>query len=656
MPLCAASQEWLPRSRRSRLLCVFSSICMLTAVHTGWDITLTSRIEGQVAGQAQDGVGGIGQGGGRPRRRGNDEVPLFYMYEDWSLDWSSTCDIAAVDHLTSKHGDDVFFWEMARGHRRRTLDPEKADLFVVPLMLSLAHRGWCGMTTAAALKKANRSRQDQVFPHSGFLAGQALQDAAADALERSPWYQRSQGADHIVIAGDYEHGLFHSGHLSVNSKLRHTLRYAIFGRFEQESLFQNGFAPGRCHVVVPYTIYKASKAGQKDLQSFMVKDMDNTTTIENELRRPRPLDALHISTHISDWHPVSERLLAGQAWQAWAHGLGSHSGGAGGATRLGGQPPLRPAPGTIHDKGEGNTRRNTDFATYVIGYTDGWKASPSMPCVVNNRTAALYDAASRAGDYAHFLAGDDDHVPKNVTSHRQLLRAIQMGPCYFEKPPYKSYLMLAASSNLMLHARGDTHSAGRLYDAVMLGSIPVVYGWRAWHWGLPFSAALNWTELAFFVTDSDLADPAGSGAARVGEIIAELREPAATTDNDAHDEKSWGRGKNRSAPYPHAALLPPRHPSESLVRMRRKLRKAACSLLWDPSLAPASCPPGMVVTAILQQVMADCHLKLHGKDLGSYEEYKPGSAWRRLPLLHALAEWIGRRIADVEVLWAKISS
>ena len=173
--------------------------------------------------------------------REDDLAPLFYMYEGWPLDWSTVCDTEAKAHRSSKHGDDVWFWETAKDHPRRTRDPLLADLFVVPLMLSAALSGYCRASTGGGRLGSNET--------SDFLAMQSLQDAAADALQLSPWYQRTGGADHIVVASHFDHGLFLLGHFSVNSKLRHAMRNMVFGRFEHESFFVNGFAPGLCFFV-----------------------------------------------------------------------------------------------------------------------------------------------------------------------------------------------------------------------------------------------------------------------------------------------------------------------------------------------------------------------------------------------------------------------
>lgn len=108
----------------------------------------------------------------------------FYVYEGIPFDWLQTCqtdDYTMGEHKMFKHGNDAWFAEQVQHHPWRVRDPEKALLFVVPVMIT-----W-------------QSRQKLCGKHK---SGSLLKEASRQVLE-GPWWNRSKGADHLLVSTDF---------------------------------------------------------------------------------------------------------------------------------------------------------------------------------------------------------------------------------------------------------------------------------------------------------------------------------------------------------------------------------------------------------------------------------------------------------------------
>eukprot|EP00977_Amphora_coffeiformis_P009071 scaffold2059_cov190-Amphora_coffeaeformis.AAC.4 len=113
------------------------------------------------------------------------KVP-FYVY-DGALDWSTS---NTSWDIGSKHADDYWFHQNALKHPMRTLDPSEAKLFFVPTYLNTF--------TEAHFTKYG---PEQFCAHG--LCGMQLFDYSAKTLEKSPWFQRSRGTDHVLVNSFY---------------------------------------------------------------------------------------------------------------------------------------------------------------------------------------------------------------------------------------------------------------------------------------------------------------------------------------------------------------------------------------------------------------------------------------------------------------------
>eukprot|EP00977_Amphora_coffeiformis_P025843 scaffold22432_cov168-Amphora_coffeaeformis.AAC.23 len=116
----------------------------------------------------------------------------FYVYEDllW-MDRANVGDFSLEDWMRVrkvKHTDDYWFAKAALRHPMRTLNPEEAQLFVVPTMI-------------------NEISDQLVWIRRGLCIGRTcdvkLLEHADEYLAQSKWFQRNQGRDHVVVGSHY---------------------------------------------------------------------------------------------------------------------------------------------------------------------------------------------------------------------------------------------------------------------------------------------------------------------------------------------------------------------------------------------------------------------------------------------------------------------
>ena len=148
------------------------------------------------------------------------EVP-FYVYDE--LDWMSMTingepihDNGTITHKTltyvPKHLDDFYFTKFALQHPMRTMDPEKAKLFVVPGFLNMiSERELVKFFDHNKGKPAKLPREDCCI---GKICRRALIQAMDTMLNNSEWFNRRSGADHIVVASHYFRVLSYSKNLA----------------------------------------------------------------------------------------------------------------------------------------------------------------------------------------------------------------------------------------------------------------------------------------------------------------------------------------------------------------------------------------------------------------------------------------------------------
>jgi hypothetical protein len=116
----------------------------------------------------------------------------FYVYED--LWWYQNATVgnltfdAWIQEREAKHTDDFWFAKAALQHPMRTLDAAKARLFIIPTLFN------------------ELSDQLSYYKQDLCVGARCNTDLLKDTdeyLRKSPWFQRSQGKDHILTASHY---------------------------------------------------------------------------------------------------------------------------------------------------------------------------------------------------------------------------------------------------------------------------------------------------------------------------------------------------------------------------------------------------------------------------------------------------------------------
>lgn len=118
-----------------------------------------------------------------------------------------------------KHSDDYYFSRIASDsrHPMRTTDPSKAKIFVVPVLINAIAEN-----LAVYRNGADRGRQKICW--NGMCGAEILRYADR-FLANSSWYRRSNGRDHLLVAGHWNvHRLLgrHYGNSSNNNTNENT--------------------------------------------------------------------------------------------------------------------------------------------------------------------------------------------------------------------------------------------------------------------------------------------------------------------------------------------------------------------------------------------------------------------------------------------------
>jgi Exostosin family len=158
----------------------------------------------------------------------------FYIYENPELNWEN----ATVDRnpyippeptpngSNGKHSDDYFLLRAALKHPMRTYDPEQAQLFFVPSLLNAVlllvaqweHRQ--GETFCTS--RDNNGTEVNCFDKSDQFR---LLNQVNHSLTESPWFQRSSGKDHLIVASHW-----HARSLAPDLGAIHMCNSLIFER------------------------------------------------------------------------------------------------------------------------------------------------------------------------------------------------------------------------------------------------------------------------------------------------------------------------------------------------------------------------------------------------------------------------------------------
>lgn len=137
----------------------------------------------------------------------------FFVYEN-ELDWSPNafgnfCRVNKPNQTNRtwfkliesgytgyKHSDDFWLLKHALEHPMRTRYPAKAKLFFVPTLLSALSYHMTYVVSKGAQLCVKDKCNEELFK------------SAEQLLEKSPWFQRSQGRDHIVVDSHFNKAFY----------------------------------------------------------------------------------------------------------------------------------------------------------------------------------------------------------------------------------------------------------------------------------------------------------------------------------------------------------------------------------------------------------------------------------------------------------------
>jgi hypothetical protein len=129
----------------------------------------------------------------------------YYIYNE--LDWLAEGSVTTIGNhtfqdwiqlsseernLKSKHDDDIKLYLAATKHPMRVLNPEEAKLFFVPSITSLLQIEHIYGVKDFRMCRGNNSTSKKI-------CGRNLMVYIDNLLRDSPWFQRSEGRDHIAF-------------------------------------------------------------------------------------------------------------------------------------------------------------------------------------------------------------------------------------------------------------------------------------------------------------------------------------------------------------------------------------------------------------------------------------------------------------------------
>eukprot|EP00667_Euglena_gracilis_P007780 EG_transcript_7864 len=179
----------------------------------------------------------------------------FYMYEEEELNQTYLIGRTGWPNLPSPwnwrftldHMPEPFIHAQLRAHPLRTLDPQRATVFFVPLLVSMSHlEGKC---------RFNDYRADHSTPSCN--RHYRRMEHAVEALQTSPFWRASEGRDHVVICHHWRCLWDASYTEPIHEIFRHATVYYFEGSqtktVQSPWCQQTHCAPlGQVHRILPY--------------------------------------------------------------------------------------------------------------------------------------------------------------------------------------------------------------------------------------------------------------------------------------------------------------------------------------------------------------------------------------------------------------------
>ena len=394
--------------------------------------------------------------------------PKFFIYNSPEFNWYKNCTKShpkTFDTLKNIvfNSDDIYFLEQAENHPQRIFDPNLADIFVIPVLFGF----YSGVNPPLAAKYKNILFHFSQIKKNGFKCGgndysiTKMLEITAKALIESPYFQRNNGNDHLIVASHWR--LATSTETMFNGKETkiwlEILRNITVGSFEviprNSVSFKNGIParlssvenrpwinPWRCTIITPYV----------DIGIHPKYLIDDTDLLNFKNWLNRPLDFFMIGKMIGVDMSHKNAYVTRRRLER------------------------------IFENSEYFKDKKIIYAR-TIGDTVDPKNGLEA-CDENLCFRSIFDFEDQ---------GHDRHQSRGRILP---IKCVHCTATTKMTENYKNYLIQSKFS-LIIH--GDTPTTSRLYDAISNLQIPIILSPTIYHTGLPFLEKVPWYDFCIFV-------------------------------------------------------------------------------------------------------------------------------------------------------------
>ena len=405
----------------------------------------------------------------------------FYVYQFESFKHCSEWTPSRIKQVLRVRPDErqrigagLFLEQQLLAHPWRTSDPSEAEMFVVPSYLDLAAVDLCIPTGPAATPPPSASYQLRRSGRrlSGVLNATQFVTTAlhlTDLVASSPWYQRSQGRDHLLVWVHYLTGRLFAvrpNEMPILQGIRHVFRNFVVGqKHTRQTVAHNKpwtlALPDTCVLTVPHLAPSAMHRCQAKRSG---------TSRKNGRSSKGSSSFLHCPPRKQKEATFEEYLSRRNYTLSFA-----------GNTNRNHHPPLRAvAVRTLADVRPPNI---------LLSYTgSSWR----VPVCRSNRHGALRPSPCK--------------VPVRM--------------------PEEKFQQQMHHSRFSLHIKGDDPASSRVLEAWDSGTVQMFLSDRFFTDIAPFRCRVPWDRVVKRIPEREfLEDPPGSVEAAVAELYADGKAP-----------------------------------------------------------------------------------------------------------------------------------
>ena len=377
---------------------------------------------------------------------------LFYIYDTPEFQFLKNCSsrFNYTLNVHGKHEDDILFLTRIYVHPSRTKNPEKAKIFIIPVILGSIFR-FLSYKFACTERNAGKCLLEKGVCGKNSRMHTMMENAARGVM-KSEFFKKNDGKDHLIVSSDFR---------AQNSnwypkEFGALVRKVSFGTFEEfwapilmntQVVFnyadsgRNGVKikriRSRCSIVTPYV----NKVEIEDFEDNSINEMKNISD--------RKIDFLFMG----QWNQKGSYAHRRRFNLIFHRGLNE----LGGKTRI-----------FANTVAFGKTTKNCEYSKFK-----------------------------------NLINSSDPHqtiIGKNTQLEPVAKTAPKLTNCKIPASMKTDYLELLSNTKLALIISGDTASTSRIYDAIERGAIPIVVSDLLPMVGLPFKYKVPWERLVYFLS------------------------------------------------------------------------------------------------------------------------------------------------------------